>query len=94
MDKLTRMERVVWAEMSWGRTIGETSEVLGIKESTVRTHLKHLYQKLQVNNRVLLALKFHGLERDEAPENWRPTSEFDKLVKLDRRIDDRVEEKV
>ena len=61
MDKPTKKECVVRRELSWGRTIQETAKSMGVRESTVRTHLKHLYSKLHVNNRVQLALKFHGI---------------------------------
>jgi DNA-binding CsgD family transcriptional regulator len=30
----------------------EAAEVLGISTTTIRTHLEHIYQKLDVNNRV------------------------------------------
>jgi DNA-binding NarL/FixJ family response regulator len=61
MDEPTKRECVVWRELSWGRTIQETAQLMGVRESTVRTHLKSLYSKLQVHNRVQLALKFHGI---------------------------------
>jgi DNA-binding NarL/FixJ family response regulator len=51
-EVMTDREREVLAELSRGLSARAISDVLGISERTVNTHIGHLYRKLGVNNRV------------------------------------------
>lgn len=52
LDKLTPRERQVLELTATGITNGETAERLRITVHAVKFHLAHVYQKLQVTNRV------------------------------------------
>lgn len=54
-EALTVAERRVVKHVAAGRTNKETAEALGVKTSTVHTHLLHVYAKLGVGNRAELA---------------------------------------
>ena len=49
---LTPREREILQIIGKGMTNRETAEVLGLSRATVRTHLEHIYDKLEVTNRV------------------------------------------
>lgn len=49
---LTAREHEVLQIIAKGLSNNETGEVLGISKATIRTHLEHIYQKLEVSNRV------------------------------------------
>jgi len=49
---LTKRELEVLQLTSKGFSNKEIAEILGISKSTVRTHLEHIYQKMDVTNRV------------------------------------------
>jgi|SRR6266849_4967158 len=55
--KLTPRETEVLQSVGLGRTNRETATRLGIACSTVRTHLEHIYAKLEVVNRVEAVLR-------------------------------------
>ena len=55
--KLTPRETEVLQSVALGRTNRETATRLGIACSTVRTHLEHIYAKLEVVNRVEAVLR-------------------------------------
>jgi DNA-binding NarL/FixJ family response regulator len=55
--RLTPRETEVLQSVALGRTNGETAAGLGIACSTVRTHLEHIYTKLEVVNRVEAVLR-------------------------------------
>ncbi len=61
-DSLTVAERRVVDLVAEGRTNRETAEALGIKASTVHTHLLHVYAKLGIGSRAELAAH-HTRER-------------------------------
>jgi DNA-binding NarL/FixJ family response regulator len=48
----TERERAVMAELVGGRSNRAIAEALFISEATVKTHLRHIYDKLDVANRV------------------------------------------
>ncbi|SEN40536.1 LuxR family transcriptional regulator [Halomonas caseinilytica] len=52
VHSITAREREVVAWAAEGKTIWETSMILGISESTVRFHLNHVSSKLGANNKV------------------------------------------
>jgi DNA-binding NarL/FixJ family response regulator len=49
---LTPREREILQIIGKGMTNRETAGVLGLSRATVRTHLEHIYDKLEVTNRV------------------------------------------
>ena len=51
-ERLSRREIDVLRLVAAGRTNQEIARALVIAESTVKMHLKHLYSKLNVHNRV------------------------------------------
>jgi DNA-binding NarL/FixJ family response regulator len=62
VDVLTGRERDVLHQIAMGRTNAEIADALCIEESTVRTHIKHLFQKLHLRDRVHAVI--YAYERD------------------------------
>jgi len=60
LEKLTKREQEILTLLSKGFLYKEISDNLGICVSTVRTHLKHIYEKLHVQSRTEAAVKFLG----------------------------------
>ena len=58
METLTRREHEILELLSKGYFYKEIGNTLGISMNTVRTHLKHIYEKLHVQSRQDAALKF------------------------------------
>ncbi|RME91839.1 MAG: DNA-binding response regulator, partial [Candidatus Hydrogenedentota bacterium] len=48
---LTEREKEILLELANGLTIADISDIIGIQESTVKTHIRKIYEKLQVNNK-------------------------------------------
>lgn len=61
IDPLTKRETEVVRALANGLTDQEISKALFISTETARTHVKHIYQKLQVTNRTKAAVKAIGL---------------------------------
>jgi DNA-binding NarL/FixJ family response regulator len=57
---LSRREREVLACMAHGASNRAIAARLSISQETVKTHLRHVFAKLGVRNRVEAALVFHG----------------------------------
>lgn len=53
-DRLTGREYHVLSYLRSGHTVGEISQILSISDNTVKTHIKKIYRKLGVQNRVQL----------------------------------------
>jgi DNA-binding NarL/FixJ family response regulator len=51
LEELTGREREVLALIGRGHTNGEIADRLGIGEGTVKTHVNHLFSKLQLRDR-------------------------------------------
>ena len=58
LEKLTKREAEILALLSKGFLYKEISDNLGISVTTVRTHLKHIYEKLHVQSRTEAAVKY------------------------------------
>ena len=73
LSVLTPAERDVVRLALTGLSVREISEQLVVGESTVHTHLTHIYRKLGVRGRLgLLALRPNGEARElEVPPRWR-----------------------
>lgn len=49
--RLTRREREVFAHLAKGRSAPYIAELYQVSENTVRSHIKHIYTKLDVHSR-------------------------------------------
>lgn len=58
---LTPREREILELLVRGYRYGEIGERLFISLDTVRTHIRHIYEKMQVRSRAEAAARFHGL---------------------------------
>jgi DNA-binding NarL/FixJ family response regulator len=59
-QELTGREQEILALLAKGYLIKEISDQLGIAFHTVRTHVRHIYEKLHVQSRTQAILKFLG----------------------------------
>ncbi len=50
-DKLTKRELELLLYFAKGCSYSETADILGCSISTIQTHVKHLYRKLNVNSK-------------------------------------------
>jgi DNA-binding NarL/FixJ family response regulator len=57
IEPLTERERVVLNHLMLGLTDQRISQELVVSPATVRTHVKHIFQKLQVDNRTKAVVK-------------------------------------
>lgn len=60
-DTLSAREREILLALSEGFTYQKIADKLFISISTVRTHICHIYEKLQVNSKVEAIRKFQGM---------------------------------
>jgi len=59
-EALTKREREILSQLARGSLYKEIADHMGISLDTVRTHLQHIYNKLQVHSRHQAVLKFLG----------------------------------
>ena len=52
MRKLSDREQEILQLIAKGVSNGEAAQILNVSRATIRTHLEHIYQKLEVTNRV------------------------------------------
>ncbi len=62
--ELTPRELDVFRLLLEGYTLQETARQLGVKYSTVNTHMSAIYKKLGVNSRAELIIRYHDFERE------------------------------
>jgi len=62
---LSPREQEVARYASLGESNAEIAERMSIGERTVRAHLSAIFEKLQVEDRLMLALKVHGIGRKQ-----------------------------
>ena len=60
MEQLTRREVEILSKLAQGSLYKEIADSMNISLDTVRTHLQHIYNKLQVHSRTEAVLKFLG----------------------------------
>jgi DNA-binding NarL/FixJ family response regulator len=65
-EQLSRREQEVARFAAMGESNSEIAERLSISERTVRAHLSAIFEKLQVQDRLMLALKVHGIGSGQA----------------------------
>ncbi|MEG0052269.1 MAG: response regulator transcription factor [Comamonas sp.] len=64
-DALSPREQEVARFAAMGDSNAEIAERLSISERTVRAHLSAIFEKLQVSDRLMLALKVHGIGKGQ-----------------------------
>jgi two-component system nitrate/nitrite response regulator NarL len=62
-NALTKREHDVMQQLILGKTNKEIACQLGIVESVVETHLRNIYLKLSVRNRLEAANKYNGTDQ-------------------------------
>lgn len=62
-EGLTAREQEVARYVALGHGNQSIAESMGISERTVRAHLSAVFEKLNVSDRLLLALRVHGVDR-------------------------------
>lgn len=67
-EKLTRRESQIIKCLVEGLPSKEISEKLGIKHHTVKSHLKNIYTKLGVNNRIEAMLVYSRFQKEQEKE--------------------------
>jgi DNA-binding NarL/FixJ family response regulator len=65
MESLTKREAEILSQLAKGSLYKEIAAQMNISLDTVRSHLQHIYNKLQVHSRHAAVLKF----LDRAKEN-------------------------
>lgn len=60
LDSLSQREKDVAKEIQEGKSNKEIATSLGITERTVKAHLSHIYEKLDVHDRLALAMLLRG----------------------------------
>ncbi|HEV3415194.1 MAG TPA: response regulator transcription factor [Pirellulales bacterium] len=68
LENLTQREQEILTLLARGYQYKEIAETAGVKLETVRSHIKHIYDKLHVRSRTEATLKFLGESgRDNEP---------------------------
>jgi DNA-binding NarL/FixJ family response regulator len=66
MEQLTKREIEILAQLAKGSLYKEIADHMNISLDTVRTHLQHIYNKLQVHSRHEAVLKFLNRQSESA----------------------------
>jgi DNA-binding NarL/FixJ family response regulator len=66
MDSLTGREQEILRLLARGDQYKQIAEKLGISLDTVRTHVRHVYEKLHVRSRTAATIKFLGASEAKA----------------------------
>jgi DNA-binding NarL/FixJ family response regulator len=64
IEEMTTREKEVLTLLSRGHQYKQIAEKLGISLDTVRTHIRHIYEKLHIRSRTEAAVKFIEARRD------------------------------
>jgi DNA-binding NarL/FixJ family response regulator len=62
--KLTERQDMALHYLAQGMSVKEIARRMEISPDTVKLHLKNIYQKLGLHNRVQAALWYHGIQTD------------------------------
>jgi len=60
-DALTERERAIALHVSQGESNSQIAAAMGISERTVKAHLTSVFEKLDIQDRLQLALRVHGV---------------------------------
>lgn len=63
---LTKREREVLALLAKGQRNSEIAEILGVTENTVETHLKNIFRKLGISNRVQAVTSYNHADKSDS----------------------------
>lgn len=66
VEGMSAREREVMTWITQGKTNDEIALILGISPNTVKNHLKHIFQKLDVSKRAQAVARYEGLRRPGA----------------------------
>ena len=71
--ELTFREKEILKSLSLGHSNNQIADVLGISVNTVKTHLKHIFKKLDVENRTAAVTAFLQAVKDgkDSPISFR-----------------------
>ena len=72
MEQLTKREIEILAQLAKGSLYKEIADHMNISLDTVRTHLQHIYNKLQVHSRHEAVLKFLNRQSESANGPGKP----------------------
>jgi DNA-binding NarL/FixJ family response regulator len=70
LENLTQREQEILTLLARGYQYKEIAETAGVKLETVRSHIKHIYDKLHVRSRTEATLKFLGEARRDDEAHW------------------------
>ena len=73
LEQLTKREVEILTQLSKGSLYKEIADHMSISLDTVRTHLQHIYNKLQVHSRHEAVLKFLGRHGEMEKSDTSPT---------------------
>ena len=59
-ERLTQREQEILSQLAKGYQYKEIAEAIGVALETVRTHIKHIYDKLHVRSRTEATVKYLG----------------------------------
>jgi len=65
LEALTKQEMAIAAKIAEGMSAPEIANIMGVMPSTVRTHLKHIYRKLDVHSQPALAALYVRLNASD-----------------------------
>jgi two-component system nitrate/nitrite response regulator NarL len=88
LDALTSRERQIMALVSEGLSNKVVGNRLGVSEGTIKVHLHHMYQKLAISNRTVLAalaIAHNGTHFPAQPTRATPTG-HDVAIEPDRAL--------
>jgi DNA-binding NarL/FixJ family response regulator len=68
LEQLTKRETEILSQLATGSLYKEIADKMNISLDTVRTHLQHIYNKLQVHSRTEAVVKYLEIQDQRAPD--------------------------